>query len=143
MNNEVMFSSKSDEWSTPQDVFDQLNAEFHFNLDPCATEENRKCSIFFRQIDDGLSKNWGGYNVFVNPPYSQIKQWVKKAWQESLKPNTTVVMLIPARTDTKYFHDYIYHRSEIRFIKGRLKFGNSKNSAPFPSMIVIFRSAGA
>ncbi len=83
----------------------------------------------------------GGYRVFCNPPYSEISQWVQKSYEESLKPNTIVVMLIPARTDTKYFHDYIYHRSEIRFVRGRLKFGGSKNSAPFPSMIVIFRAA--
>lgn len=142
MNTEVMFSSKSDEWSTPQDIYEQLDNEFHFNLDPCATIENHKCETFFTQNDDGLSKNWGGYRAFVNPPYSQIKQWVKKCWEESTKPNTIIVMLIPARTDTKYFHEYINHRSEVRFIKGRLKFGNSSNSAPFPSMVVIFRAGG-
>jgi len=142
MNTEVMFSSKSDEWSTPQDIYNQLDNEFHFNLDPCSTEENHKCDTFFTQKDNGLSKNWGGYRAFVNPPYSQIKQWVKKCWEESTKPNTIVVMLIPARTDTKYFHEYINHRSEVRFIKGRLKFGDSNNSAPFPSMVVIFRSGG-
>lgn len=80
--------------------------------------------------------------MFVNPPYSDIKAWVQKAWQESTKPNTVVVMLIPARTDTRYFHEYILHRSEIRFLKGRLKFGDSKNCAPFPSMLVIFRAGG-
>lgn len=142
MNTEVMFSSKSDEWSTPQDIYEQLDNEFHFNLDPCATEENHKCDTFFTQNDDGLSKNWGGYRAFVNPPYSQIKQWVKKCWEESTKPNTIVVMLIPVRTDTRYFHEYINHRSEVRFIKGRLKFGDSNNSAPFPSMVVIFRAGG-
>lgn len=83
----------------------------------------------------------GGATVFVNPPYSEIEKWVKKAFYEGHKDNTTVVLLIPSRTDTKYFHNYIYGRSEIRFIKGRLKFGDSKNSAPFPSMIVIFRGA--
>lgn len=84
----------------------------------------------------------GGEVVFCNPPYSQISAWVKKAWEEATKPNTIVVLLIPARTDTKYFHGYIKDRSEIRFLKGRLKFGDSKNSAPFPSMIVVFRSGG-
>lgn len=117
MNTEVMFSSKSDEWSTPQDLYEQLDNEFHFNLDPCATIENHKCNTFFTQNDNGLSKNWGGYRAFVNPPYSQIKQWVKKCWEESTKPNTIVVMLIPARTDTRYFHEYINHRSEVRFLK--------------------------
>ena len=87
-----------------------------------------------------LPKTGGGSCVFCNPPYSNIAEWVKKCYTESLKPHTTVVMLIPARTDTKYFHGYIYHRAEIRFIKGRLKFNDGKGSAPFPSMIVIFRS---
>lgn len=142
MNNEVMFSKKSDEWATPQEIYDELNKEFNFNLDPCSTVENHKCDLYFTQNDDGLSKNWGGCRVFCNPPYSKIKQWVKKAWEESTKPNTIVVLLIPARTDTKYFHEYIQHRSEIRFIKGRLKFGNAEVGAPFPSMIVIFRAGG-
>ena len=140
--NKVLFSSKSDEWATPDDIYEILNEEFHFNLDPCANEHNHKCEKFFDIEVDGLKQNWGGHRVFVNPPYSQIKHWVKKAWEESTKPNTIVVMLIPARTDTRYFHEYIYHRSEIRFLKGRLKFGESKNSAPFPSMVAIFRAGG-
>ena len=82
----------------------------------------------------------GGYHVFVNPPYGrEIVKWVEKSYLESQKENTLVVMLIPARTDTRWFHDFIYHKAEIRFIKGRLRFGNSNNNAPFPSMIVIFR----
>lgn len=92
---------------------------------------------------NGLSKDWGGYRVFCNPPYGRaITDWVEKAYREGTKDNTIVVMLIPARTDTRYFHDFIQHRSEIRFVKGRLKFGNSKQAAPFPSMVVIFRGAG-
>ena len=84
----------------------------------------------------------GGQRVFVNPPYgTEISKWVEKSYREGIKDNTLVVMLIPARTDTKYFHDFILHRSEIRFVKGRLKFGEGKNSAPFPSMLVIFRGA--
>lgn len=139
MNN-VMYSSKTDNWATPQYVFDELDKEFHFDLDPCASKENAKCKKFYTVKDDGLSKNWGGYRVFCNPPYgSVIKNWVKKCYEESRKPDTTVVMLIPARTDTSYFHDYIYHKAEIRFIRGRLKFGKAENSAPFPSMVVIFR----
>lgn len=140
MNTEVMFSSATDLWATPQAVFDQLNAEFHFNLDPCATPENAKCANYFTIDIDGLSQSWGGHNVFCNPPYGKaLARWVKKAYEESKKPNTTVVMLIPARTDTRYFHEYIYHKAkEIHFIKGRLKFGESKNSAPFPSMVVVF-----
>lgn len=142
MVNKALFSSNSDNWSTPQDIYEALDNEFNFNLDPCADENNHKCENYFTQNDDGLLKNWGGYRVFCNPPYSNIAAWVKKAYKEATKDNTLVVLLIPARTDTKYFQEYIYHRSEIRFIKGRLKFGESKNSAPFPSMIVIFRSGG-
>lgn len=136
-----MFSSKSDEWSTPQDFYDKLNNEFHFTLDPCATNENHKSEKYYTLSDDGLNQDWRGETVFVNPPYSKIKDWVKKCYEEGLKANTMVVMLIPARTDTKYFHEYIYHQAEIRFIKGRLKFGGCKNAAPFPSMIVIFRQS--
>lgn len=141
MNREVMFSSKSDEWSTPQDFFEEINKEFNFNLDVCAAEENHKCDKYYTMRDDGLSKNWGGYTVWCNPPYREIDKWVSKAFYETRNDNTTVVLLIPSRTDTRYFHNYIYQRSEIRFVKGRLKFGNSKNTAPFPSMLVIFRGA--
>ena len=134
-----MFSSKTDLWSTPNDFFDKLNDEFHFTLDPCSTHENAKCYKHFTEEENGLLQDWGNEVVFCNPPYGrQIKYWVKKAYEESQKDNTTVVMLIPARTDTVYFHEYIYHKAEIRFIKGRLKFGDAKNSAPFPSMVVIF-----
>lgn len=140
--NSVMFSSKSDEWSTPKEVFDLLDQEFNFNLDPCANTDNHKCDKYFTKEDDGLSMSWGGgYTVFCNPPYSQIARWVEKAFDEGHKDNTVVVLLIPARTDTRYFHNFIYGRSEIRFIKGRLKFGEAVNSAPFPSMVVIFRGA--
>lgn len=140
MNSKALFSSRTDEWSTPQNVFEELNKEFHFNLDPCATKDNAKCCKFFTKAQDGLKQNWQGHNVFCNPPYGrEIKEWVRKAYEESLKPNTAVVMLIPARTDTSYFHDYIYGKAEIRFIRGRLKFGNAKNSAPFPSMIVVYK----
>ena len=139
MNNELMFSSKTDLWSTPNDFFDKLNDEFHFTLDPCSTHENAKCYKHFTEEENGLLQDWGNEVVFCNPPYGrQIKYWVKKAYEESQKDNTNIVMLIPARTDTIYFHEYIYHKAEIRFIKGRLKFGNAKNSAPFPSMVVIF-----
>lgn len=142
MNTEVMFSSASEDWATPQSFFDQLNEEFKFTLDPCAAPNNAKCDQYFTKEDDGLTKDWTGEVVFMNPPYGRpIGQWVKKAFEESVK-GATVVCLLPARTDTKWFHDYIYNRSEIRFIKGRLKFGDSKNSAPFPSMVVIFNRSG-
>lgn len=139
----AMFTSNSDEWSTPQDLFDELDAEFGFDLDPCASADNHKCRSYFTIADDGLKHSWGGYSVFCNPPYSQIAKWVEKCYREGTKDNTTVVLLIPSRTDTRYFHDFIYQRSEIRFVKGRLRFGNSKDNAPFPSMIVIFRGAYA
>lgn len=135
-----MFSSKTAEWETPQEFFDELNAEFNFTLDPCATPDNAKCKKYYTIKENGLKQNWEGETVFCNPPYGRaIKDWVKKCYEEAQKPNTTVVMLIPARTDTNYFHDYIYGKAkEIRFIRGRLKFGNAKNAAPFPSMVVVF-----
>lgn len=140
MNTGVTFSSKTDQWETPQAVFDELNREFDFNLDPCADEENHKCKRFFTAAEDGLKQDWGGYRVFCNPPYGRaLPAWVEKCYREGCKDNTLVVLLIPARTDTTYFHDFIQHRAEIRFIRGRLKFGNSKTGAPFPSMIVVFR----
>ncbi len=140
LNTAVMFSSGTDLWATPQDFFDKLNKEFDFDLDPCATHKNAKCSKYFTKEIDGLKQDWQGYKVFCNPPYGRsIKDWVEKAYKESKKENTTVVMLIPARTDTRYFHEYIYNKAkEIRFVKGRLKFGDAKNSAPFPSMVVVF-----
>lgn len=126
----------------PPRFFEELDAEFQFNLDPCATEDNHKCPDFFTEREDGLAQSWEGRRVFVNPPYSNIRKWVEKAYHEGQKKGTLVVLLIPARTDTKYFHEFIYHRAEIRFIKGRLKFGDQKNSAPFPSMLVIYRAPG-
>lgn len=135
--NDVLFSSKSVVWETPQDLFDKLNAEFHFDLDVCALPENAKCEKYYTPEDDGLSQPWNGI-CWCNPPYGRtIGKWVQKAY-ETFAGGGTVVMLLPARTDTKWFHEYIYNKAEIRFIKGRLKFGNSKNAAPFPSMIVVF-----
>lgn len=137
-----MMSSKTSEWATPQELYDSLNAEFHFNLDPCATKENAKCAGFYTKEKDGLKQNWGGQRVFMNPPYGrEIGKWVQKAFVEikGLKPPQIIVALLPARTDTKWFHDYIYNKAEIRFLRGRLKFNDGKNPAPFPSMIVIFK----
>ena len=141
MNTELMFSSKTDLWATPQDFFDALNNEFHFTLDVCALPENAKCKDFYTPEVDGLSQPWIG-RVWCNPPYGrEIVQWVRRAHISSATGFAeVVVMLLPARTDTRWFHEYIYNKAEIRFIKGRLKFGDSKNSAPFPSMVVIFRN---
>ena len=137
----VLFSSKSDEWETPREFFTTLDEEFHFNLDACATNQNRKCSRFFTSEDDGLNRPWSG-NVWCNPPYSNIAEWVKKASCEAnMGGCDVVVLLIPARTDTRWFHEYLYNKPnvELRFIRGRLKFGDSKNSAPFPSMLAILK----
>lgn len=135
----VHFSSKSNEWTTPQHLFDELNREYHFTLDPCATHENAKCEKYFTEKENGLLQDWSDDVVFMNPPYGrEIKHWIKKAYEESLN-GAIVVCLIPARTDTTYWHDYIFGKAfDIRFLKGRLKFGGSKNSAPFPSAIVIY-----
>ncbi|MDS4067844.1 DNA N-6-adenine-methyltransferase [Staphylococcus capitis] len=136
----VHFSSKSNEWTTPQHLFDELNREYHFTLDPCATHENAKCEKYFTEKENGLLQDWSDDVVFMNPPYGrEIKQWIKKAYEETLN-GATVVCLIPARTDTTYWHDYIFGKAfDIRFLKGRLKFGDSKNSAPFPSAIVVYK----
>lgn len=143
MNREVMFSSKTDQWATPNSFFAEIDKEFHFTLDPCANEYNHKCDKWYGKEDNGLLQDWGGHRVFCNPPYGrEIIKWVRKAYYESHKDNTLVCMLIPARTDTKYFHDYIQHRAEVRFIRGRLKFGSSENAAPFPTMLVIWRAPG-
>ena len=143
MKTETLWSSKNENWATPQELYDKLDAEFHFNLDPCADDENHKCDRYFTKEQDGLQQNWGGCRVFCNPPYGrQIVKWVRKAWEETRKENTLVVMLLHARTDTRWFQDYVYHRTEIRFISGRVRFGGAENNAPFPSMVVIFRSPG-
>ncbi len=141
MNTDLMFSSKTDLWSTPQWLYDQLHKEFNFTLDPCATDDNHKCNKYFTKEQDGLKQDWGKDTVFCNPPYGRYitDKWVQKAFETFQEHKNTIVMLLPARTDTLWFHGYIYQIAEIRFIKGRLKFGNSKDGAPFPSMIVIYR----
>jgi len=140
MINAGLFSSNTNEWATPKSLFASLDAEFHFDLDPCSTDENAKCEKHYTIDTDGLTQNWGGQRVFCNPPYGrELPKWVRKCYEESLKPDTLVVMLIPARTDTSYFHDYIYHKArEIRFLRGRLHFNESRQGAPFPSMVVVF-----
>ena len=136
-----MFTSNTPEWATPRGFYEELDREFHFNLDPCSTHENAKCERHFTREEDGLSQNWGGARVFCNPPYGrEIGKWVRKCYEESRKPGTLVVMLIPARTDTSYFHDYIWGKAEIRFVRGRLHFNDSAQGAPFPSMVVVFKS---
>ena len=141
MNTELMFSSKTNEWGTPQKLFDELEREFQFTLDPCSTHENAKCEKHYTAGDNGLSQDWTGEVVFCNPPYGrEIPKWVEKA----ATSQATTVMLIPARTDTAYFHDFIYGKAEIRFLRGRVRFdrepGVQGDAAPFPSMIVVFRN---
>ena len=139
----TMFSSASVEWATPQDFYDVLNKEFHFGLDAAATDENRKCESWYTKKSDALNESWSGFgNVWCNPPYGRgIGAWVEKAYHESVQ-GVTVVMLLPARTDTKWWHAYIDGKAEFRFVKGRLKFGGCKNSAPFPSVVVVFHGRG-
>lgn len=143
MNTELMFSSKDEKWQTPDYLFQELNKEFNFTLDPCCQHDSSKCKKYFTPVEDGLKQDWSKDIAFVNPPYGrELKKWVEKSYLESLK-GSVVVMLIPSRTDTVYFHEYIYKKAEIRFLKGRIKFINPKtkkvgDSAPFPSMIVIF-----
>lgn len=133
----VHYSSKTPEWSTPQAFFDTLDAEFDFTLDPAATKENAKCKKFYTEEENGLKQDWKGERVFVNPPYGRvIGDWVKKMSESGAE---VCVALLPARTDTRWFHQYIYGKAQVRLLKGRLKFGDSKTSAPFPSMVVVWK----
>ena len=133
----VHFRSDSPEWATPQDLFDELDAEFHFATDVCATAENAKCSRFYTRADDGLAQDWRGV-CWCNPPYGrEIGAWLQKA-RTAAEKGATVVCLVPARTDTRWWHEHVT-KADVRFLRGRLKFGGSKNSAPFPSALVVFR----
>lgn len=133
----VHFSSATDLWSTPQKLFDELDNEFHFTLDVCALPENAKCEQFYGPADNGLLQTWIG-TCWMNPPYGRaIGKWVAKAHQEA-REGVTVVALLPARTDTQWWHEYVCKASEIRYLRGRLRFGNATNSAPFPSAVVVF-----
>ena len=138
MVSEALFSSRRPDWCTPQALFDELDAEFHFTLDPCADACNHKCEKYYTEFEDGLAQNWSRETVFCNPPYGrQIEPWVAKCCAH----DGTAVLLVPARTDTRWFHEFIYRnsRAEVRFIRGRLRFDEAKAPAPFPSMVVIFR----
>lgn len=132
-----MYSSESSEWETPKNLFDHYDSIFQFQLDVCASKNNKKVRQYISKNVDGLSCAWQHVN-WMNPPYGrEIGKWIKKAFDESLLGNTTVCLL-PARTDTKWWQDYVMKADVIHFIRGRLKFGNMNNSAPFPSAIVIF-----
>jgi phage N-6-adenine-methyltransferase len=137
MDRDLMFSSKTDLWSTPSDLFERLDATYHFQIDVCAIPENAKCEMFYTPDLDGLQQDWTGV-CWCNPPYGRrIGKWVKKAYESSLH-GAVVCMLLPARTDTKWFHDYCIPYGKIEFLRGRLKFGGCEHNAPFPSMIVVF-----
>ncbi len=155
MINDALYSSNNMNWCTPQDFFEELNQEYHFELDAAATDKSAKCSKYYTPADDGLSQPWTttGGAIFCNPPYGRnVKHWVKKAYEES-KTGITIVLLIPARTDTTWFHDYIYGKADIKFIKGRLTFTDEDGNpsvdkkgrrmpAPFPSMVVTYNRKG-
>ena len=135
----VHFLSRTNEWATPSETYLALNREFGFTLDPCCTHDNKKCERHFTINEDGLSRDWGRETVFMNPPYGrEIFLWMEKAYKSSLN-GATVVCLVPARTDTKWWHEFAM-KGEIRFLRGRLKFGEAKNSAPFPSAVIVFRA---
>lgn len=134
-----MYTSNSEEWGTPQELFNRLNKEFNFTRDICASKENAKCPKYYTKEEDALKQEWGGV-IWMNPPYGrQIGNWVKKAKEAARQEKATVVCLLPARTDTAWWHDYVMKANEIRLIRGRLKFGDGKGSAPFPSAIVVFK----
>ena len=134
-----LYSCRTDDWPTPQAFFDQLNREFKFTLDPCASAENAKCRWFFTREDDGLKQNWRSHRVFCNPPYGKtMRDWARKCYEAS-QGGALVALLAHARTDTRWFHDWVYGKAdEIRFVRGRLKIGDGSQSAPFPSLIAIF-----
>lgn len=136
----TLYSSRSDEWPTPQAFFDTLHDEFAFTLDPCATPSNAKCLQYFAKAEDGLVEDWGTHRVFCNPPYgAAMRAWARKCYLASLA-GATVVLLAHARTDTRWFHDWVYGKArEIRFLKGRLRLSDVVQSAPFPSLIAVFK----
>lgn len=138
MNTTPHFSSSTDQWETPQDFFDALNTVFNFERDVCALPENAKCAKYYSPAEDGLKQPWSGV-IWLNPPYGKtIRLWMEKA-AAAARNGATVVCLVPVRTDTVWWQTYCAKASEIVYIEGRLCFGNSKNSAPFPSAIVVFR----
>jgi site-specific DNA-methyltransferase (adenine-specific) len=138
----VHFMSVTCEWATPQWLFDSLHREFGFTLDPCSTDENAKCARHFTQAEDGLRQSWADEVVFMNPPYGrEIILWMRKAYVSALHERATVVCLVPARTDTRWWHSYAM-KHEIRLFHGRLCFGAGTNPAPFPSALIVMRPAG-
>lgn len=149
MNTAMMFSHARDEWATPEWLFEELDTEFRFGLDAAASDENATCTVFWTTVDDALTRDWypgRGRAVWLNPPYSQCRAFIAKAAHEAAQ-GCTVVCLVPSRTDTRWWHEHVWDATkhqcrpgvELRFLKGRLKFSGSTNSAPFPSVVVVFR----
>ena len=137
----AMFTSKRPDWETPHNLFKDLDDEFHFTLDVCATAENAKCNRFYTPDTDGLAQYWGNETCWMNPPYGRgMDKWIKKAYDSTLY-GATVVGLVPARTEMGWFHDYVLGKAEIRYIRGRLRFEGAEYNAPFPSMIIVWRNA--
>ena len=138
MNTDLMFSSATDQWATPQAFFNEWDDIYHFELDVCADASNAKCRRYFSEQDNGLAQNWAPYRCWMNPPYGrEIRRWIQKAYQESLR-GATVVCLLPARTDTAWWHEYIIPFAKMTFVRGRLKFGDATNSTPFASVVAVF-----
>ena len=138
MNSDLMFSSKTDMWATPQEFFDSLDKVFRFETDVCAVKDNAKCQRFYTPDDNGLLQDWRGV-CWMNPPYGrEVSQWVEKAYRSAKDNGATVVCLLPARVDPRWWHDFCA-KGEVHFLRGRLKFGGNDNSAPFPSAVVVFR----
>lgn len=135
------FTSRTEEWDTPQYVYEVLNQEFHFTLDVCATKLNRKCDKYFSKAMNGLKRSWDKNICWMNPPYGKdIYKWMQKAYEESCK-SATVVCLIHSRTDTKWWHHWVAKADEVRFVYRRLAFGKGERDSPFPSVIVVFRNS--
>jgi phage N-6-adenine-methyltransferase len=138
MNNKLMFSSERETWETPQDFFDLVNKEFNFDVDVCALPNSAKCKKYYTPEIDALKQKWEGV-CWMNPPYARVitGKWVEYAQSQAVR-GTVVVALLPARTDTVWFHDAMVSEPAIMFLKGRLKFGGAKNAAPFPSCLIVF-----
>lgn len=147
-NLDALMSSDKFDYGTPQKFFDELDEEFNFDIDLAASKRNAKCTLYLTKRENSLSRDWprllvkknqGKITAWLNPPYGrELKLWIKKAYESTRNNNLVVVMLIPARTDTSYWHDYVMKAEDIRFIRGRLKFVGGKNSAPFPSAVIVF-----
>lgn len=139
-------AKSKDDWATPQYFYDLLNREFHFTLDPCASDENHKCPKYYTIAQNGLEQSWEGETVFVNPPFNQKDEWIGKCWKETkdlTKRPTTIVLLIPSTTDTKAWHQYVMEAHEIRFCKGRVNFTGTTTGATFPLSVIVFINKGS